>query len=643
MLLYCNRSLVRVVLHASGSVFWRRENLAAGATLAVVSACMQLLSNMGSHLAPKLPHHYGIMVLGSVVGFAVVFRTNLGWQRYWESVTQLHFMYSKWADAYTQMNAFAQVTIEQTLNKGGEGSQQKMRRVRVAVSEMETHFSVLSALAAHRLSHGDTNRMERRADIARWGQQIVLRRDLRIGEDLTGATKLPGFVTVSDDYERSRSQTLFSNWHTSYVIGKSPSAQEVRALEKSTDRVNMAMYWIVHGLAKISKDIDIAPPIQSRMYQELSNGMLGYNNALKIADVPFPFPYAQLLSMLLIVFSFFLPVYMTVFTDSMLVGPLLSFVMFQGIWGLNEVAKELENPFGEDTNDISLSDFHARFIDVISEVNRSTAVVDKIHDSCEQKAGGGKLGSAGRIALCPERNSCTGRESRPDTVPQGAEQEKAAFVSISTSPHSWITRRDMEKISEPHPVQDSVEQAPPPLKAGSAAPPPMTDDSSPSPAASVAVAAMQQQPQSHMAGTSLPTPPATATSAPCSGKVGKIGNTGALLAQPIEKPHVQIVEPDSVVLPIQESTWQPLSGGPLGSSLGPYPSLQEAASEAATLAVKMGSAAAGGGGNGAAPSCGGPGGVAGCCPLLAAGSDLTTKVDNHLHLAQVGACVDRQE
>lgn len=33
------------------------------------------------------------------------------------------------------------------------------------------------------------------------------------------------------------------------------------------------MYWIIWDLADAMKDIDIAPPIQSRMYQELSNGM----------------------------------------------------------------------------------------------------------------------------------------------------------------------------------------------------------------------------------------------------------------------------------------------------------------------------------------------------------------------------------
>jgi hypothetical protein len=29
--------------------------------------------------------------------------------RYWEAVTQLHFMYSKYADAYQQFYAFAEV------------------------------------------------------------------------------------------------------------------------------------------------------------------------------------------------------------------------------------------------------------------------------------------------------------------------------------------------------------------------------------------------------------------------------------------------------------------------------------------------------------------------------------------------------
>ena len=43
--------------------------------------------------------------------------------------------------------------------------------------------------------------------------------------------------------------------------------------------------------------------------------------------------------------------YVIVFTRSPIAGPILSFLLFESIWCLNEVAKELENPFGQDTND----------------------------------------------------------------------------------------------------------------------------------------------------------------------------------------------------------------------------------------------------------------------------------------------------
>merc|ERR1712113_533159 len=101
--------------------------------------------------------------------------------------------------------------------------------------------------------------------------------------------------------------------------------------------------------------------------------MLGFNNALKIADVPFPFPYAQLLTLLLVVYTIFIPFYIVCFTESMIAGPVLTFLLFEGIWGVNEVAKELENPFGSDANDISVADFHGRFMDVLEDIRLAFA------------------------------------------------------------------------------------------------------------------------------------------------------------------------------------------------------------------------------------------------------------------------------
>merc|ERR1712046_48219 len=118
----------------------------------------------------------------------------------------------------------------------------------------------------------------------------------------------------------------------------------------------------------VSKDLVIAPPIQTRMYQELSNGMLGFNQCVKLADVPFPFPYAQILTILLTMYVCWIPVYVVTFTQSFYVGAIMSFTIFQGVWGLNETAKELENPFGIDVNDVTLIDFHLRFVDVCEEI-----------------------------------------------------------------------------------------------------------------------------------------------------------------------------------------------------------------------------------------------------------------------------------
>ena len=49
--------------------------------------------------APKFPLH----AVRVFVGFAGVFRTNLSWARYWNAVTRMHFMHSKWSDLFSQV------------------------------------------------------------------------------------------------------------------------------------------------------------------------------------------------------------------------------------------------------------------------------------------------------------------------------------------------------------------------------------------------------------------------------------------------------------------------------------------------------------------------------------------------------------
>jgi hypothetical protein len=113
------------------------------------------------------------------------------------------------------------------------------------------------------------------------------------------------------------------------------------------------------------------------MYQELSEGMLAFLENEKIADVPFPFPYAQMLNVLVLSWSFFVPVWVACFTQSMFAGPIITFMIFQSVWCIQEVARDLENPFGDDANDIPLYDFHKRFCVAMQETHRA---LDVVHD-----------------------------------------------------------------------------------------------------------------------------------------------------------------------------------------------------------------------------------------------------------------------
>ncbi|CAJ1341156.1 unnamed protein product, partial [Effrenium voratum] len=353
MLLYYNKSCLGLLyLERRGSVFYRYDSVLGGLIVAGLGALVQYSRDHGWEYAPEIQHHYGFQALGAGVTFAIVFRTQLAWNRYWEAVTQLHFMYSKFADAFSQFYAFSEVTIRAAQRKGDED---KMEDMQEKQRRLKSNFALLSMLAADRLSNGDNQRMEEVHS-----HRVRSRSAMRVDKEWKGFT-LPSIVERKDFNRAQIDDKVF-------VVFEKPTQEQLRVLSRTYDTVSTVMYWIIWDLADATSELSVAPPIQSRMYQELSNGMLGFYNCLKIADVPFPLPYAQLLGLLLIAFSCLIPFYVIIFTSSPVIGPVLCFFLFESLWCLNEVAKELENPFGQDLNDISVIDFHVRFVDVIEDV-----------------------------------------------------------------------------------------------------------------------------------------------------------------------------------------------------------------------------------------------------------------------------------
>merc|ERR1719221_2215102 len=69
-------------------------------------------------------------------------------------------------------------------------------------------------------------------------------------------------------------------------------------LHNSHDRCEVLLQWIQRLIVdNMGKSVlPIPPPVISRVFQELSRGIVNLNNAQKIKQFPFPFPYAQMVT-----------------------------------------------------------------------------------------------------------------------------------------------------------------------------------------------------------------------------------------------------------------------------------------------------------------------------------------------------------
>ena len=57
-----------------------------------------------------MEHPWAANSVTIAISFAVVFRTNIAWSRYWEAAQQVQFMFSKWADSFMQLVSFINST-----------------------------------------------------------------------------------------------------------------------------------------------------------------------------------------------------------------------------------------------------------------------------------------------------------------------------------------------------------------------------------------------------------------------------------------------------------------------------------------------------------------------------------------------------
>jgi len=124
----------------------------------------------------------------------------------------------------------------------------------------------------------------------------------------------------------------------------------------------MGIQWIkVFIIERLNAGtLTIPAPILTRVFQELDGSVASYHAAEKLSQIPFPFPYAATIELILIIHAVITPmVMMNLLTadnaseNTFLPIPSVGIVIFF-LWSLHFTAGELENPYDGDKNDLDL-------------------------------------------------------------------------------------------------------------------------------------------------------------------------------------------------------------------------------------------------------------------------------------------------
>jgi len=329
---------------------------------------------------PRSPYAHQVFTFG--LSFLVIMRTSLAYSRYWDGVTDCYLMHAKWFDAAVMIVAFDEL------------AKPPANETMAVFKKQILHlFSLLGACAVLNL-HGYEEDDD--AEAMDYEQMAMMQLELLVpyddsykenteekpeGDSDTESKHEPWSSTeqhkaqghVAEHLSLGDEEGDGERLETLPVLGAVEEATRAGLIENCEHQVHHIMTRIIRLVTQRMDEggVAIPPPILSRVYQELSTGLLGFTHAKKVGDIPFPFPYSQIVSFLQVCFLFSCPfVVMALISE---VIPAFFFTFFAAFCysSLNEVAAELEDPFGTDANDLPLFKLHLRYVHQLVQLGES--------------------------------------------------------------------------------------------------------------------------------------------------------------------------------------------------------------------------------------------------------------------------------
>lgn len=279
------------------------------------------LSFLASHLEEKgqNPFH-GIqqpVSLGILVTFLLVFKTQSSYGQFWQALTALDgVLQTSKVMAITSCTIF-DWDLPNDTNK--EVKQRARRIVRLLV----LHFFVIVEYFQRSGANAATNSTV----------QDMLREDIR---HLTGENE---FLKLYPDEPVN-----------------TPGSESRHAVANATQ----ILFWIQLACSRVVKMGGCPPPLANGFVGQVSTLMKEFSNMDRIDKTQFPLPYAQIVKILVVVWVFTLPFFVTSGAGNW--TPLIAALAALGFFGLDEVAEILESPFGNDPNDIFLRGYGVKLM-----------------------------------------------------------------------------------------------------------------------------------------------------------------------------------------------------------------------------------------------------------------------------------------
>jgi putative membrane protein len=135
-------------------------------------------------------------------------------------------------------------------------------------------------------------------------------------------------------------------------VGVELTAEERAALEPAAVRPNLAVLWLTEEIVKNARAGRLTEQRLQLMDANVTAFVDYWGGAERIMKTPVPFAYAQHIKSFLTLFCFTAPWAMV---ESMKwYTPIAAGVLAYGMFGIDEIGVEIEDPFGDDPNDLPI-------------------------------------------------------------------------------------------------------------------------------------------------------------------------------------------------------------------------------------------------------------------------------------------------